>query len=190
MWKDCESTYRFILTRLWSVMVLAIWIQQGFLVESHKRKHTKRGWQHGCTWASVCWYVPICLCSIWDVHEMASVTQITWQNFFLSSRYRLLSGNQISGSLPDELGNLSNLNRLQLDLNFISGPIPRSFANLRRVQHLSVYILYTFIHILVKFQVQIWLISQLCIACSHMNDNRFSGQIPTEITILPMLRHM
>lgn len=50
--------------------------------------------------------------------------------------HRLLNGNKLSGSLPDELGYLSNLNRLQVDENNITGTIPKSFANLSRVRHL------------------------------------------------------
>lgn len=59
-----------------------------------------------------------------------------YSSFFLC---RLLNGNQLSGSLPDEIGNLQNLNRLQIDENQISGPIPTSFANLTSVKHLSVF---------------------------------------------------
>jgi len=47
-----------------------------------------------------------------------------------------LNGNKLSGSLPDELGNLKNLSRLQLDENQLSGPVPKSFANLVNVRHL------------------------------------------------------
>lgn len=49
---------------------------------------------------------------------------------------RLLNGNKLSGSLPDELGQLSNLNRFQVDENQLSGPIPESFANMTNVKHL------------------------------------------------------
>uniref|UniRef100_A0A0D3EVI6 non-specific serine/threonine protein kinase n=1 Tax=Oryza barthii TaxID=65489 RepID=A0A0D3EVI6_9ORYZ len=49
-----------------------------------------------------------------------------------------LNGNQLSGSLPDEIGYLQNLNRLQIDQNEISGPIPKSFANLTSMRHLLV----------------------------------------------------
>lgn len=49
---------------------------------------------------------------------------------------RLLNGNQISGPLPDELGNLSELVMFQVDENNISGPIPKSLSKLPKVQHL------------------------------------------------------
>lgn len=51
---------------------------------------------------------------------------------------RLLNGNKLSGSLPEELGNLKKLNRLQVDQNLLSGPIPKSFANLIQTRHLLV----------------------------------------------------
>jgi hypothetical protein len=49
---------------------------------------------------------------------------------------RLLNGNKLSGTLPSELGYLSNLNRFQIDENNITGPIPKSFSNLKKVKHL------------------------------------------------------
>lgn len=49
---------------------------------------------------------------------------------------RLLNGNQLSGSLPEEIGYLPNLDRIQIDQNHISGEIPKSFANLNKTKHL------------------------------------------------------
>ncbi|KAK6163879.1 hypothetical protein DH2020_000743 [Rehmannia glutinosa] len=72
----------------------------------------------------------------------------------------LLNGNQLTGFLPDELGYLSNLDRIQIDQNQISGPIPLSFANLSKAKHL------------------------------HMNNNSLSGQIPPELSRLPILVHL
>ena len=51
---------------------------------------------------------------------------------------RLLNGNQLTGPLPEELGNLPNLDRIQIDENKISGPLPKSFANLNKTKHLWV----------------------------------------------------
>ncbi|XP_038719411.1 probable LRR receptor-like serine/threonine-protein kinase At1g06840 isoform X2 [Tripterygium wilfordii] len=77
-----------------------------------------------------------------------------------SLRLLLLNGNTLSGSLPDELGYLASLNRLQVDSNHISGPVPKSFASLISVKHL------------------------------HLNNNSISGQIPAEISKLPRLLHL
>ncbi|KAJ7959964.1 GPCR kinase [Quillaja saponaria] len=71
----------------------------------------------------------------------------------------LLNGNQLTGSLPEELGYLPNLDRIQIDQNQISGRIPKSFANLNKTKHF------------------------------HMNNNSISGQIPPELAILPNLVH-
>ncbi|GMP48847.1 hypothetical protein CsSME_00016057 [Camellia sinensis var. sinensis] len=72
----------------------------------------------------------------------------------------LLSGNQLTGSLPEEIGYLPNLDRIQIDENQISGPIPKSFANLNKTKHF------------------------------HMNNNSISGQIPPELSSLPELVHL
>ncbi|XP_072070884.1 probable LRR receptor-like serine/threonine-protein kinase At1g06840 isoform X2 [Arachis hypogaea] len=77
-----------------------------------------------------------------------------------SLRLLLLNGNALSGNLPYELGNLQNLNRFQVDQNQLSGPIPPSFANLSSVKHI------------------------------HMNNNSFSGQIPPKLSNLSNLLHL
>lgn len=51
---------------------------------------------------------------------------------------RLLNGNKLTGPLPEELGYLPNLDRIQIDQNQISGSIPKSFANLNKTKHLWV----------------------------------------------------
>jgi Leucine-rich repeat (LRR) protein len=72
----------------------------------------------------------------------------------------LLNGNLLTGPLPDTIGFLPNLNRIQIDQNHISGPIPKSFANLNKTKHF------------------------------HMNNNSLSGQIPPELSRLPSLVHL
>lgn len=49
---------------------------------------------------------------------------------------RLLNGNNLTGPLPEEIGYLPHLDRIQIDQNHISGPLPKSFANLNRTKHL------------------------------------------------------
>lgn len=59
---------------------------------------------------------------------------------------RLLNGNELSGNLPEEIGNLLNLERLQIDENQISGSLPVSFANLTKVKHM-----YIIFHLFIYF---------------------------------------
>jgi hypothetical protein len=60
----------------------------------------------------------------------------TWYFNVIFRVFRALTGNQLSGPLPEELGSLSNLNRIQIDETRISGPIPISFSNLNNLKHL------------------------------------------------------
>jgi Leucine-rich repeat (LRR) protein len=50
-----------------------------------------------------------------------------------------LGGNQLSGSIPDSLGNLSNLQSLHLGFNELIGSIPDSIGNLSNLQNLDLY---------------------------------------------------
>ncbi|KAK4407627.1 putative LRR receptor-like serine/threonine-protein kinase [Sesamum angolense] len=89
-------------------------------------------------------------------------TGIICHNSTLSDNYfhikeLLLNGNKLTGFLPDELGYLSNLDRIQIDENQISGPIPLSFANLSKAKHLL------------------------------LDNNNFSGDLPPQLSELPHL---
>ncbi|KAG2335080.1 hypothetical protein Bca4012_016065 [Brassica carinata] len=74
--------------------------------------------------------------------------------------FLLLSGNQLTGPLPQELGSLSNLLILQIDYNGISGEFPTSLANLKKLKHY------------------------------HMNNNSITGQIPPEYSSLSNVLHI
>ena len=50
-----------------------------------------------------------------------------------------LSANNISGSIPPELGSLINLNYLYLQNNDLSGVIPSTFGNLIKLKRLKLY---------------------------------------------------
>jgi Leucine-rich repeat (LRR) protein len=70
----------------------------------------------------------------------------------------VVAANQISGTLPSEIGNLSNLIHLSLSYNELTGSIPATFGNLTNLE--SFYI----------------------------RNNQLSGTIPTEIGSLSMLK--
>ena len=47
-----------------------------------------------------------------------------------------LEGNGITGEIPEELGNLSNLTTLNLGNNRLTGEIPSSLGNLKKLRFL------------------------------------------------------
>ncbi len=71
-----------------------------------------------------------------------------------------LNNNELSGSIPTELGNLTNLERLFLYINALSGSIPTELGNLTNLENLS------------------------------LNNNELSGSIPTELGNLTNLENL
>ena len=65
--------------------------------------------------------------------------------------FLLLQGNNLTGALPTELGDLSQIMQLELPINHLSGNIPPSLGNLTMVNRLNFF------------------------------DNNLSGQIPGEL---------
>ncbi len=53
--------------------------------------------------------------------------------------YLELSSDRLTGSIPDSLGNLSNLTYLNLSANYLTGPIPDSLGNLSNLNYLYLY---------------------------------------------------
>ncbi|KAI3448277.1 hypothetical protein Pfo_004942 [Paulownia fortunei] len=73
-------------------------------------------------------------------------------------QYLELYSNNISGRIPNELGNLTNLVSLDLYLNSLSGPIPDTLSKLQRLRFL------------------------------RLNNNSLSGQIPMSLTTIGTLQ--
>ncbi|KAL0454399.1 UNVERIFIED_CONTAM: BRASSINOSTEROID INSENSITIVE 1-associated receptor kinase [Sesamum latifolium] len=73
-------------------------------------------------------------------------------------QYLELYSNNISGRIPNELGNLTNLVSLDLYLNRLSGPIPDTLGKLQRLRFL------------------------------RLNNNTLSGQIPMSLTTITTLQ--
>ncbi len=71
-----------------------------------------------------------------------------------------LSGNQLTGPIPAELGNLTNLSGLYLGANQLTGPIPAELGNLTNLSGL------------------------------HLGTNQLTGPIPAELGNLTNLEHL
>lgn len=57
-------------------------------------------------------------------------------NLFCMNNCRLLQSNQLSGSIPDDIGGLSELQTLDLSNNDFVGGIPSSLGFLTRLNYL------------------------------------------------------
>ena len=68
-----------------------------------------------------------------------------------------MSSNQLTGSIPSEIGNLTNLEYLRLDNNQLTGEIPPEIGNLTNLTHL------------------------------YLNSNELTGEIPESICELTNL---
>ncbi|MDE0395413.1 MAG: Ig-like domain-containing protein [Gammaproteobacteria bacterium] len=87
-----------------------------------------------------------------------------WHGVLINSlgqvTHLFLSGNELSGPIPPELGNLATLEVLHLEDNNLSGPIPPELADILRLKQLS------------------------------LSYNKLSGPIPPELSSLPSLWHL
>ena len=95
----------------------------------------------------------------------------------------LLSVNNLTGSIPSELGNMNSLSELALDGNKLTGSIPPELGNLSNLEDLRL------------FGNQLW----GCIPTSlsncdelrtlYIDDNELSGEIPLELMDLTNLEN-
>ena len=94
-----------------------------------------------------------------------------------------LLGNQLSGPIPSELGNLANLGFLSLRDNQLNGPIPSELGNLANLQEL----------ILDSNQLSGSIPSELAnldnLRALSLGNNQFSGCVPVKLfdNIVPRL---
>ena len=93
----------------------------------------------------------------------------------------VLDVNQLSGTIPAELGNLTSLTSLFLGANQLSGTIPVELGNLTRLEHL----LLGFNQLSGTIPVEIGNLTRLI--SLDLQDNQLSGTIPAGIGNLPRL---
>ena len=93
-----------------------------------------------------------------DLKKLKSTKKCNKCNLKNTNLYKLdLSSNKLSGSIPSQLGNLSSLNSLRLFNNQLSGEVPLSIFNLLELEFL------------------------------FLQDNHLSGVVPIEFKNMPRL---
>ena len=85
-----------------------------------------------------------------------------------------MSSNQLSGSIPSEIGELSQLRSLNLSNNFLTGSIPISFQNLKSVESLDLS------HNKLSGKIPFELVQLTSLSAFSVAYNNLSGRIPFE----------
>jgi RHS repeat-associated protein len=101
-----------------------------------------------------------------------------------SLNFLQLQNNQLSGAIPFELGNLSNLEQLKLDQNQISGSIPSSLGNLTKLQELTI----PNNQLIGEMPISFGGLSSLTLL--WLSGNQLSGGIPTSLGNLNNLQNL
>jgi|LWDU01.1.fsa_nt_gi hypothetical protein len=86
-----------------------------------------------------------------------------------------LGGNQLTGSIPSEIGNLTNLTYLSLFGNELTGSIPPEIGNLTNLTDLSL----SRNQFTGTIPPEIWNLTNL--ERLHLSENQLTGSIPPEI---------
>jgi len=92
-----------------------------------------------------------------------------------------LSSNQITGSIPTELGNLTNLTGLNLSNNQLTGEIPTELGNLSNLSWLEL----SNNQLTGEIPTELGNLSKLAIF--NLSDNSLCGEIPVELKNLSLL---
>ena len=95
-----------------------------------------------------------------------------------------MSGNKLSGSIPSQLGNLSNLTLLDLSMNRLSGSIPSELGNLSKLEHLWL----DNNTLIGSIPSELGNLSNL--TSISFGNNRLSGSIPSQLGNLSKLRSL
>ncbi|MYD08112.1 MAG: S8 family serine peptidase, partial [Acidimicrobiaceae bacterium] len=121
-----------------------------------------------------------------NTNWLSSLTLSDWQGVTVDGNgcvaVLTLSDNQLTGTLPSELGNLASLEGLNLYNNDLTGSIPASLGNLAKLEEL-------YLHnnqLTGTIPTQLGNLANLQVL--HLNSNQLAGPIPIELGNLTNLR--
>ncbi|OMO85628.1 hypothetical protein CCACVL1_10074 [Corchorus capsularis] len=95
-----------------------------------------------------------------------------------------LQENRIFGSIPPEIGNLSNLNVLKLTSNLLNGTVPEDIGRLSRLEQLSLS------HNFFNMTIPAALAKLLHLGLLDLSNNNFCGEIPASLGDLLRLYYL
>ncbi|GMI73073.1 hypothetical protein like AT2G24130 [Hibiscus trionum] len=95
-----------------------------------------------------------------------------------------LQENSIFGSIPPEIGNLSNITMLNLTSNFLNGTIPEEFSLLLMLEGLFLS------HNLFNIRIPLTLGKLPHLSLLDLSNNRFYGEIPSSLGDLVAIRSL
>ena len=95
-----------------------------------------------------------------------------------------IGGNQLTGELPADLGNLTNLTRLDIAVNQLNGPLPAELGNLVNLKSLRFQIN----QFSGEIPAELGNLAELTQIIGH--TNRLSGRIPSELGDLANLQNL
>ncbi|MFV2073390.1 MAG: fibronectin type III domain-containing protein [Thermoanaerobaculales bacterium] len=95
-----------------------------------------------------------------------------------------LPRNTLSGSIPGEIGDLVNLTGLHLQANQLTGTIPATLANLSALERLELE------HNQLNGALPAWLGNLTALSHVNLGSNQLTGPIPTEIGNLTHLEYL
>ncbi|XWS19169.1 hypothetical protein CRYUN_Cryun32bG0108900 [Craigia yunnanensis] len=95
-----------------------------------------------------------------------------------------LQENHIFGSIPPEIGNLTNITMLNLTSNFLNGTIPEEVSLLLMLERLSLS------HNFFSIRIPVALGKLPHLGLLDLSNNKFSGEIPASLGDLVALRYL